>query len=338
MGKRLVSNVAVSSSRGKAAVVALVLTALAAAPTMARQATEQPVAANGSGPAAIGSSEWLLASRDGRGNWMREYVQMRLAERRLALLGESAVQDLWQGNLIGPPGNAPMIVGGSVAGPRDNPFQVALLSKSISNNFNAQFCGGTLVKGNKVVTAAHCSDMVRAGQVQVLTGTRNLDGTGVRHNVTRIDIHPNWNKNTYDYDVAVWTLSSTVRGVPFASLASRDPAVGTSMLVTGWGALSSGGASPTNLRKVNVPMVSRANCNDRNSYNGQITSRMLCAGYDAGGRDSCQGDSGGPLARGNVLTGIVSWGAGCGLRDKHGVYTRVSERSVRNFIRSKAGL
>lgn len=336
MGKRLVSNVAVSRGRRKVAVLALALTTLAT-PALAGQAG-QPAATNGAGSAAIGSGEWLLASRDGRGNWMREYVQMRLAERRLAVLGESAVQDLWQGHLIGPPGNAPMIVGGSVAGPRDNPFQVALLNKSVSNNFNAQFCGGTLVKGNKVVTAAHCSDMVRAGQVQVLTGTRNLDGTGVRHNVTRIDIHPSWSQSNYDYDVAVWTLSSTVRGVPFASLASRDPAVGTSMLVTGWGTLSSGGASPTNLRKVNVPMVSRANCNDRNSYNGQITSRMLCAGYDAGGRDSCQGDSGGPLARGNVLTGIVSWGSGCGVRNKHGVYTRVSERSVRNFIRSKAGL
>jgi secreted trypsin-like serine protease len=266
-----------------------------------------------------------------RGNWMREYVQLRVAEQNLRAAGvqltSKEMDDLLE----------PMVVGGSVAGASDNPFQVALLTKNIANNYNAQFCGGTLVKANVVVTAAHCSDFITAGQVQVLTGTRNLDGTGTRRNVSRIAIHPSWNPNNYDYDVAVWVLSSSATGAPVASLASADPAVGTNLLVTGWGALSEGGSFPTTLRKATVPLVSTTNCNDSNSYNGQITSRMICAGYDAGGIDSCQGDSGGPLARGTVLTGIVSWGNGCARRNFHGVYTRVSNSSVRNFIISQGG-
>ena len=72
----------------------------------------------------------------------------------------------------------PRIVGGTVAGAGDNPFQVALLRASQPNNAAAQFCGGTLVRPNMVVTAAHCSDFVTAPQVQVLTGTQLLDGTG----------------------------------------------------------------------------------------------------------------------------------------------------------------
>jgi secreted trypsin-like serine protease len=318
-------------SRQVATFAAVLLTALAVgAPVAARQA-KGPNAVQEDSGRLRGTSELALPT-EARGNWMREYVQLRVAEQNLRngndTLTEAELKSLFQTK----------IVGGTVATASDNPFQVALLNRSVANNFNAQFCGGTLVKANVIVTAAHCSDFVTASQVQVLTGTRRLDGTGVRRNVTRIAIHPNWNPNTFDYDVAVWTLSSSTSGIPFASLASADPAVGTNLLVTGWGALSEGGSFPIDLRKVTVPLVSTTNCNDSNSYNGQITARMICAGFDAGGRDSCQGDSGGPLARGSVLTGIVSWGDGCARPNKHGVYTRVSNASVRSFIVTQAGL
>lgn len=264
-------------------------------------------------------------------NWMREYVQLRVAERNLTAVQADLTIEEFDRILM------PKIVGGTVAGAADNPFQVALLTKSVANNFNAQFCGGTLYKANYVITAAHCSDFVTASQVQVLTGTRNLDGTGVRRNVTRIVIHPSWNPNTFNNDVAVWQLSTSATGIPLASLATADPAVGTNLLATGWGALTEGGSFPINLRKVTLPLVSRTNCNDANSYGGQITTSMLCAGRDSGGIDTCQGDSGGPLARGSVLTGIVSWGDGCARPNLFGVYTRVSQATIRNFITSVAG-
>ena len=265
-------------------------------------------------------------------NWMREYVQLRVAERNLEAMPADLTEEDIDRILM------PKIVGGSVAGAADNPFQVALLTKSVANNFDAQFCGGTLYKANYVVTAAHCSDFVTASQVQVLTGTRNLDGTGVRRNVTRIVIHSGWNSSTFNNDVAVWQLSTSATGIPLASLATADPAVGTALLATGWGALTEGGSFPINLRKVSLPLVNRTNCNDANSYGGQITVNMLCAGRDSGGIDTCQGDSGGPLARGSVLTGIVSWGQGCARPILFGVYTRVSQATIRNFITGVAGL
>ncbi len=317
-----------SRSRSFAVLAMAVASVLAiGAPLAARQAK---------GPNAMpednGRQNALRLPSDTRGNWMREYVQLRVGLQNLKFAGGPMTQREVEQTII------PKIVGGTVAGANDNPFQVALLSKSQPDNFNAQFCGGTLVKANVVVTAAHCSDFVTAGQVQVLTGTLNLDGTGTRRDVVSIAIHPNWNPNTFDYDVAVWTLSSSTSGIPFASLASADPAVGVNQLITGWGALTEGGSFPINLRKATVPIVSRTNCNDRNSYNGQITERMICAGFDRGGVDSCQGDSGGPMAQGSTLTGIVSWGTGCARRNKFGVYTRVSNASVRNFIITQAGL
>jgi secreted trypsin-like serine protease len=280
--------------------------------------------------AACFSVSALAQQRDG--NWMREYVTLRVADKNMQYAPLTLTLSELDRMV------SPRIVGGSVAGAGDNPFQVALLTKNIANNFDAQFCGGTLVKPNVVVTAAHCSDFVSAGQVQVLTGTRNLDGSGTRRNVTRITIHPNWNPGTFNADVAVWQLSSSANGIPLATLASTDGAVGTNLLVTGWGALSEGGSFPINLRKVLVPLASRTNCNDANSYNGDITGNMLCAGRDSGGIDSCQGDSGGPLTRGSALTGIVSWGTGCARRNLFGVYTRVSSPTIRNFIINTAGL
>ena len=68
------------------------------------------------------------------------------------------------------------------------------------------------------------------------------------------------------------------------------------------------------------------------SYNGTIGNNFLCAGFEEGGTDACSYDSGGPLAcpvlDGDgrwMLAGIVSWGEGCALPHKYGVYTNVNE-------------
>ena len=267
------------------------------------------------------------------GNWMREHVRLRVLARNLRAMGAQT------GRLGGNDLTAvvrPKIVGGTEGGAADNPFQVALLRRNIANNRDAQFCGGTLVRQSFILTAAHCSDFVTANQVQVLTGTRRLDGTGDRRDVSRIVIHPSWNATTFDHDVAIWELSSNATGIPLATLATEDGPAGGNLLATGWGETEAG-PLPIALRRVEVPLVAEANCNDANSYNGAITGRMLCAGRDGGGQDTCQGDSGGPLTRGannSVITGITSWGIGCADPNLFGVYTRVSDPVIRNFIES----
>ena len=265
-----------------------------------------------------------------KGNWMAEYVELRRSARTVRGAADAV------GSGTGPASlTEGRIVGGTPATASDNPFQVGLLMKSQTDNFKAQFCGGTLIGATVVVTAAHCSDFVTAAQVQVLTGTRKLDGTGKRTDVTSIKIHKDWNADTFDNDVAVWRLSTPVTGITFATLASTEAAAGVQLLASGWGTLSAGGTRPVDLMKVPVPVAQLSNCNDANSYNGDITNQMFCAGLEVGGKDTCQGDSGGPLTGGaanGVLNGIVSWGRGCAMANFFGVYTKVANPSINQFI------
>uniref|UniRef100_G1QP55 Transmembrane serine protease 9 n=1 Tax=Nomascus leucogenys TaxID=61853 RepID=G1QP55_NOMLE len=96
---------------------------------------------------------------------------------------------------------------------------------------------------------------------------------------------------------------------------------------------SPAGSMARQLQKAAVRLLSEQTC--RRFYPVQISSRMLCAGFPQGGVDSCSGDAGGPLACREpsgrwVLTGVTSWGYGCGRPHFPGVYTRVA--AVRGWI------
>lgn len=88
--------------------------------------------------------------------------------------------------------------------------------------------------------------------------------------------------------------------------------------------------NPSALMQVSLAYVTPPVCAQAAPYGGKLAPGMLCAGSAIPGRDTCQGDSGGPLtrydpARGRVLAGLVSWGAGCAMKGVPGIYTRVSE-------------
>ncbi|WP_426806412.1 trypsin-like serine protease, partial [Stenotrophomonas sp. SrG] len=63
---------------------------------------------------------------------------------------------------------------------------------------------------------------------------------------------------------------------------------------------------------------------------------VLCAGAE--GFDRCSGDSGGPLLvrrkGARTVLGTVSWGEGCALPVRPGVYARLSQGYVRDFIQA----
>jgi len=235
----------------------------------------------------------------------------------------------------------PRIVGGMSVAIEDHPWQVALVRAALSEPARHQFCGGSIIGDRWVVTAAHCVDAFfvarKPSNVDIIAGTAEYRSGGERIAVEGIHVPQGWddpNKiSPLDFDVALLKLSRPLTlGQPIP-IAQQDLVLspGTETNVTGWGALSEGGPGSNKLMGVSLPVVATDICNSAESYNGQITANMWCAGRREGGLDSCQGDSGGPnwtpVGGKAVLTGIVSWGEGCARRLKYGIYTNVAKMS-----------
>ncbi|XP_029911755.1 trypsin [Myripristis murdjan] len=219
------------------------------------------------------------------------------------------------------------IVGGYTPAPHSIKYIV-----SIQKTMGQHFCGGSLVNKYWVLTAAHCN--MGVNEMVIVAGDFSLsryEGTEQFFIPHLLIPHPQYNSITNNNDImliklrAPVYLNSYVTTVPLprqgASLAE-----GRVCRVSGWGfTSSSGGQIPSSLQTVKLPIVSTEKCNGTDSFNGNITANMLCAGYSAGGKDACRGDSGGPLVCEGRVYGLVSWGKGCADARYPGVYTAVSK-------------
>jgi secreted trypsin-like serine protease len=243
----------------------------------------------------------------------------------------------------------PRIIGGEPADFGEYPFMVALLFEpTAGNDFQKQYCGGSLIASRWVLTAAHCADFLAGPEeVAVAVSRTNLDSTeGQRIAVRSIHIHPDWDPNVLSPDVALLELARPAQGIePIQLAGAGDNAfetAGTPLTVIGWGNTSTTGQAsfPTELREVVVPVVADAPCDK--AYHGFVTvETQLCAGQK--GLDSCGGDSGGPLfattsGDTEIQVGIVSFGIGCAKNRFPGVYTEVNSPTVRDFIEDVAGV
>lgn len=158
---------------------------------------------------------------------------------------------------------------------------------------------------------------------------------GIRFNVSKAIIHPNFDENTFENDIALLVLKENVTTNEYIKLAclpkeksSEFPRVDTPSWIVGWGHLNEDGDESEELQNVRVKILPNEYCSQVAKETAKFWYSQLCSGNFSGGQDACQGDSGGglytQLESRFILSGIVSYGDGCARPMLPGIYTRVS--------------
>ncbi|USH01893.1 serine protease [Grimontia kaedaensis] len=243
---------------------------------------------------------------------------------------------------------APRIINGDYASIEATPWQAFL---TIGNRFQGSYsCGGIIISDNYVLTAAHCVDGFRAGDIKIFAGFESREYSGVGISASAVTMHPDYEDFQFTADIALVKLASalpsTVKPIRLLSPTEQSEmdtefngAASQNLYVSGWGSTSTNGDASQYLRKTYLNGVRDLSCSWVNQfgYDQNLADAYVCANetFTTG---ICSGDSGGPLVwqnknnagdadMGYRAVGIVSFSSaffGCGSPSAEDGFSQIS--------------
>ncbi|XP_010782514.1 tissue-type plasminogen activator isoform X2 [Notothenia coriiceps] len=232
--------------------------------------------------------------------------------------------------------------GGRESDITEQPWQAAINVYQARHRKHFHRCGGVLIDSCWVLSAAHCfEDNDKAEKLEVILGRTFRKQNSSSEQIFKVEKywnHEKFDNETFDNDIALLKLKTDI-GICAVNSPEVLPAClpdrglvlpdWTECEISGYGKDSEFSAEfSERVKRGYVRLWPKERCVPDVLSQRTITPNMLCAGDTRGLDDACKGDSGGPLVCRNnnkmTLMGVISWGDGCGQKDKPGVYTRVT--------------
>ncbi|XP_067377994.1 tissue-type plasminogen activator isoform X1 [Channa argus] len=231
------------------------------------------------------------------------------------------------------------IFGGKESDITEQPWQAAINVYTARGKQHFYRCGGVLIDSCWILTAAHC--FKENEKLEVILGRtfrQQISSDDQIFKVEKYWIHENFEEETFDNDIALLKLQAeagicAVNSPEVLPVCLPEPDLvlpdWTECEISGFGREKEFSENYSErIKRGYVRLWPNERCVPDLFSGRPVTSNMLCAGDTRGLDDACKGDSGGPLVCRNenrmTLMGLVSWGDGCGKKDKPGMYTRVT--------------